>query len=46
MNTQVGLLICMVAINEICCETYTQFDKQIQKKRRSAISTGENSGIH
>lgn len=30
----------------MCLEIYTQVDRQIQKKRRSAISTGENSGKH
>lgn len=30
----------------MCLEIYTQLGKQIQKKRRSAISTGENNAIH
>lgn len=44
----VGLLICTVfnMYDKMCCETYTQVDKQIQKKRRSAIGTGENNGTH
>ena len=38
-----GFMICIRSMI-LVCETYTQVDKQIQKKRRSAISTGENHG--